>query len=99
MNWMWHALLHHTKKADVHHNIFRSSGKTCQSHGIGLLYLGCVLVFLDWCGLRSWEGVDLSNGSLNDVISSSIACLNRRLVTVNLAPWVQLPSPFMNRLV
>jgi hypothetical protein len=44
-------------------------------------------------------GVDLSNGSLNDVISSSIACLNRRLVTVNLAPWVQLPSPFMNRLV
>jgi hypothetical protein len=27
MNWMWHALLHLTKKADVHHKIFRSSSK------------------------------------------------------------------------
>jgi hypothetical protein len=52
------------------------------------------------CDLGRVVEVYLSNEGLkNDVISSSIAFLNRRLVTVNLAPWVQFPSPVMNRLV
>jgi hypothetical protein len=46
---MFHQFVHYLLSANF-------SGENMSLPWNRLCYLGCVLVFLDWCGLRSWEG-------------------------------------------